>query len=319
MANKILTRRRTLQTLGVATLASLGNLARAGSAAMLTRPISFVIPFGPGGSFDSYGREFSELLTKSLNINVEPINQPGGGGTLAIFDLFQSPADGSAISLIDVPGIFLRETQLRKSVVDLTWVANLGRDAFGLAVGINSPVSSLAELKALSARRPISFATTGIDSAYVATKVFIASLGLRARFISGFKGSSDASVAARRGDVDAVVYSLSTILQMQKAGLLRPVFVFQEDSSIPGVEDARAVNQPDLGKFFAWRPVVAPPGLPEGITSTLSAAFVEAAKSSAAQDWAKKSQTTLHPLDHQATLNMIAEQTTLIAKWKADL
>ncbi len=105
----------------------------------------------------------------------------------------------------------------------------------------------------------------------------------------------------------------------KKAGLLRPVFVFETASSLPGVEDAGSINQPDLGKFFAWRPVVAPPGVPAEIVAALSGALVTAARSPEALAWSKKVHTTLHPLDQQATLAMLAEQEALVQKYQADL
>ncbi len=317
---KILTRRQALAATGAAAMVgSLGMAGAARAAHQFNQPVSFVIPFGPGGTFDAYSREFSKLLTTSLNVNVEPINQPGGGGTMAIFDLFQAKPDGTTISLMDMPGILLRQKQLGQPVRNLTWVATLGRDAFGLAVGAKTQIKTLADLKALSAQRPITFAETGVDSAYVATRVFIAALGLRAKFVTGYKGSSDSSVAAGRGDVDAVVYALSTVRQMEKAGLLRPVFVFETASSLPGIEDAGSINQPDLGKFFAWRPVVAPPGMPAEIATTLSDALVTAAQSPDALAWSKKVHTTLHPLDQQGTMAMLAEQEALVRKYQADL
>lgn len=316
MVKLAITRRNSLQFAGAVTASSYLGIRRAAAADPYpSATINFVIPFGPGGTFDAYGREFSMLLTKSLGVNVEPINDPGAGGMEAIVALFHEKPDGYTFSLADVPGTQIRKTEPGEPLKNLTWVANLGRDAFGLAVGADSPIKNLADLQAISAKRPIKFAATGVDSAYVATKIFLAALGLRSEFITGYESSVNSSIAAKRGDVDAVVFSQTAITKMQKSGILKLIFVFQNESPSADVENALSANQPDLGKVFAWRTVVAPPGLPPSVTAKLSSALVAAAKTNEAKAWADKIKATLYPLDHAQTLKMLAEQDVILKKW----
>lgn len=287
------------------------------AASFPDHPMTFIIPYGPGGSFDAYGRQFSELLHRSLKVNVEPTNMPGAAGKEAIFELYHDRPDGYNISMINVPGILLGKAQHGFDVSKLTWLANLGRDSYGLAVGAKTGIKTVADLKAFSAKRPIKFSSTGAGSTdYFATKILAAALGLRIEIVTGYKGSLNSAVAVARGDVDAVVHSLATLEKTQAAGLVRLIFVFQKKSPIAGVEDATAINQPDLGNIFQWRPVVAPPKLPAAIAATLSRALVAAAKSPAAAKWAAKIHTTLEPLDQQQTLAMLGVQQTLVNKWR---
>ncbi len=315
---QLISRRRSIQLAGTA-LAGACVARPAAASAFPSQTINFVIPFGPGGTFDAYGREFSALLAPKLGVNVEPINNPGAGGMEAIVALFHQAPDGYNISLADIPGTMIRKTEPGDDLKKLTWVANLGRDSFGLAVGANSPISSIEDLKAISASRPIKFAATGVDSAYVATRIFLAALGLKAQFITGYESSVNSSIAARRGDVDAVVFSLTAIKKMQASGILKLIFVFENESPGPGIENALSVNEPDLGKVFAWRTVVAPPGLPANVTATLSKVLVDAAKSDDAKAWADKIKATLYPLGHTETLKMLAEQDVLLKKWHSVL
>lgn len=301
--------------------APLGLAQAARAADYPSRPVSFIIPYGPGGTHDAYGREFATLLRSRLgNAVVAPINMPGAAGKQAIFQLLQAPPDGYSISLVAVPGILMTKSSGPIDIRKLTWLANVGRDTYGLAVGKNSNIHSIADLKALSAKRPIVFSTTGVGSTdYFAVKVFSALLGIRVRMVSGYADSPNSVIAVTRGDVDAVVHSLTTLKQMQASGLARTLFVFQDKGGMPGVEDASSVGKPDLGQIFQWRPVVAPPGLSADLTARLSKALVSSANTAEAKAWAAKLDTTLYPLDAGQTLKMVEQQSALVAKWNSVL
>jgi tripartite-type tricarboxylate transporter receptor subunit TctC len=314
MANIVLTRRQLLPL--AAGFVSLG------AAPYPNQTINFIIPYSPGGSFDSYGRQFSALLQQRLpaHVNVEPLNVPGAGGRAAIVQLLEDPADGYNISMISIPGILMSKNRNTLNLDKLTWIANLGRDSYGLAVGVHAPIKTIADLRAVGAKRTLKFASSGTGSTdYFASKVFAAALGLRIALVPGYNDSPDSVVAVARGDVDCVVHSLATLQQLQHEGLARILFVFQKTSPIPGIEDATSVGQPDLGKIFQWRPVGGPPNLPPEIVSTLSTALVTAAQSSTARQWASALGTTLCPLDWSQTRDMIQAQEKLVARWHAVL
>jgi tripartite-type tricarboxylate transporter receptor subunit TctC len=303
---------------GVA-LSLCGGVARA--ASYPAQPINFIIPYGPGGTFDAYGRKFAILLQQGLGgAIVAPINAPGAAGKQAIFQLLQDAPDGYNISLVSVPGILMTSGSGPVDPTKLTWIANLGRDAYGLAVGPNSAIKSIADMKALGAKRPVVFASTGVGSTdYFATKVFSAALGIPVRMVSGYSDSPNTVIAVTRGDVDAVVHSLTTLKQLQASKLVRTLFVFQEKSSMTGVEDARSVGKPDLGEIFQWRPVAGPPGLPRDIVAKLSGILVAATKNPDTIGWASKLDTTLYGLGADQTRQMIATQNALIAKYRSVL
>jgi len=287
-----------------------------------SQTINFIIPYGPGGSFDAYGRKFAELLAAQLTprVNVEPINTPGAAGKEAIFQLLQDAPDGYNISLINIPGILIAKKAGTINLDKLTWVANLGRDSYGLAVAKNGPIDNVADLQKLSAKRQLKFSSTGSGSTdFFATKVFAASLGLNVALVSGYNDSPNSVVAVARGDVDAVVHSLATLKDMEKSGLAKIIFVFQPKSPIPGVQDATSIGKPDLGNIYQWRPVVGPSALPAPVVATLSSALVVAAGTADAKSWASTIGTTLYPLGSADTLNMLAEQKALIAKWASVL
>lgn len=316
-------RRRFLRQAAIAApVFSLGLAPHARAATFPDHVITFLIPDSGGGSFGSYVREFAELLPQVMHpsVNVGPQPMPGAGGSAAVFNLLHDAPDGYTIGIVNVPGIFSQQYSRKKIHLDLdalTWVANIGRDAYGLAVSAKSDIHSIAELRQLGTKRPVKFASTGFGSTdYFATRVFCSALDVNFRQILGYTGSAPTMVAVARGDVDAVVHSLESLKDMERAGLLRIIFEFQDRSSMPGVEDATSVNQPDLGKIYQWRPIAAPPHVPADIVGILSDAFMKASALPAARSWAEHSKAALYPLDHAATLRMVREQEALVTKWK---
>ncbi len=307
--------RRNLFPMAASFGAVASGISPAFAAGYPSQTVNLIIPYGPGGSFDAYGRKFAQLLQGNLpnKVNVVPLNVPGAAGKEAIFQLMQDKPDGYNVSLINVPGILLGKKTGNFSLDNLTWIANLGRDSYGLAVAANGPIKKVEDLQALSAQRQLKFSSTGNGSTdYFATKVFANKLGLNVSLVVGYSDSPNSVVAVARGDVDCVVHSLATLKDMEKSGLAKIIFVFQEKSPIPGVEDATSIGQPDLGNIFQWRPIVGPPGMAPDLVATLSQAFVSAAFSPEAKAWADKIQTTLYPLDSKGTVAMIAAQKEMV-------
>jgi tripartite-type tricarboxylate transporter receptor subunit TctC len=313
----MITRRHLLT--GAASLTLAGH-ARA--ADFPTGPISFLVPDSGGGSFDAYVRKFCELTPPFLpnHVNVEPLTVPGAGGQAAAFQLLHGAPDGQTIGMLNIPGLFTNKYNPKRQGVDiasLTWVANLGRESYGVAVSATSDIHSVADLRALSAKRPVTFSSTGFGSTdYFATRVFASAVGLNIKQVTGYTGSSPTMVAVARGDVDAVVHSLATLQAMQSSGLIRIVFVFQPADAPPGIDNAHTVAKPELSEIYQWRPVAAPPNLPPAILRTLSTALVAAANTPAAAAWAKSAGTTLHPLDERDVQTMVASQKALVEHWK---
>jgi tripartite-type tricarboxylate transporter receptor subunit TctC len=281
------------------------------------RPINLIIPEAPGGTFDSYGREFSRLLQDRLKVNVEPINMPGAGGAEAIFSLFSDAADGYTISLIGIPGGLMHNPRPDFDFKKLTWLANLSREPYGLAVGTHSPIKNFSDLLQLASTRPVAFSIDGPGSTgSFLTKIFIAETNLRSKIVTGYQGSSAAVLAVARGEADATVQSLTTIKKMQSASLAHLIFQFENVPAPLGIESAKSIGKPELGEIFQWRSIVAPPGLPQNIAAGLSAALLDCANSSEAQQWAHKIHAELFPLGQAETLKMVATQEAIVKKWR---
>jgi tripartite-type tricarboxylate transporter receptor subunit TctC len=216
--------------------------------------------------------------------------------------------------------VLQREGAAAYDLARLSYLGSMGRDAYGIAVAAGSPLHSIADLRALSARQPIRFTTTGREgTAFAATVIAMHLLGLRGRFITGYRGSNDYVVAAIRGDGDAVVATLPLLHQMQQGGLLRVLASFETHSSIEGAEDATSLGQPGLSAIVIERIVAAPPGLPAALQTRLAAALAAAQGEPSVRAWAQAFGTELVARTPAEAAAEVAAQAQFYQTWKPEL
>ena len=62
-----------------------------------TRPLTMIVPFGPGGGSDQLARAMAKAMEEVADLQFQVVNKPGGGGTAAIPDFMLAPADGYTV------------------------------------------------------------------------------------------------------------------------------------------------------------------------------------------------------------------------------
>ena len=314
-------RRRLLASIGLSGAALILRRPALAAADYPDKNISFVIPDGPGGGFDSYVRAIVPAMEKSLphKVTVVPTNIAGAGGARAANEIFRARPEGAMIGIFNVPGIYIQQERGNAGfdLEKLTWIGRLGVDHYGLAVGENSPIKSIDDLKALSKQRPVKFTSTGpAGTAYNATLIAAHLLGIRAQLITGYKGSRDYVMGAVRGDSDAVVTAIPTLRRMAAGKTLRILATFEEHGSVPGAVDATALGQPELANITLQRLVAGPPGLPADIKIVLANAITKALADPDVEAWAKKADAGLAPESAEQAAATLKEQIAFYNKWK---
>ncbi len=301
----------------------LPRTVQAAPAIFPNKNIQFVIPYAPGGGFDVYVRVIAPVMEKYLanKVNIVPINVASGGGSRGVAQLYRSKADGYTIGILNIPGMFILQQQQGAGAYDLSkfsWIGAMGEgERYVICVGAKSPLKTFADLKALSAMRPIKLSVTGPEgTAYAATMIGTQLLGLKTQLITGYKGSADYVVAAIRGDSDGVIAAIPTALRFVRGGQTRVLATFEAKSSFPGVPDATALGQPDLDNISVERVVAGPPGMPADIQNALSAALAKALADPIVIKWAKENDLLMRSRTPQDTAKLVAEQRVFFDKWK---
>jgi hypothetical protein len=160
-------RRRFLQ---LASLAALPTVSPAAWAqAYPSRPIRLVVPFPPGGAFDTLGRPLAERLKRVLGtVIIENIG--GGGSSLGASQVAHAAPDGYTVllggTLPHVNEALLKSRPLYDPLKDLDPIANVASNTIGIAVHPSVPAKTLAELIAYAKANPgkLSYGHVGIGS-----------------------------------------------------------------------------------------------------------------------------------------------------------
>ena len=64
-----------------------------------SRPIEFVVPWGPGGGADQVARKLAKLMEPKLKVSMPVINVPGATGQTGLTKMLTAPADGYSVSV----------------------------------------------------------------------------------------------------------------------------------------------------------------------------------------------------------------------------
>ena len=128
------------------------TMAGTAGAAFPEKNITFIIPYGPGGGFDTYVRKIAPVMAKHLGgkVNVVPKNVAGAGGRKALNVVYRAKPNGYTIAVFNMPGMLLDKILGRKTTFDIdkfTWLGRIAQSKYVLAVGKKSPYQSVKALQ----------------------------------------------------------------------------------------------------------------------------------------------------------------------------
>jgi tripartite-type tricarboxylate transporter receptor subunit TctC len=320
------TRRELLMSGGAAGLSLAIALDARAAIAFPEKNISFIIPYGPGGGFDTFARAISPVMERYLPnpVNIIPMNVPTGGGGKALIDMQRTRPDGYTIGVFPIPGALILQEQQnarRFNLYDFSWLGSIGPgDTYAIGVRNDSPIRTVADMQELSKTREVSFTCTGPDgTSYMATVIACHLLGINSKYIVGYGGSNDYIVAVIRGDGDAAIAANSSLRRFQGEGGIRIIATFERESTLPGVPDAPALGQPELAQITIERMVGGPPGLPTDIRALLTNALDQAVRDPEVVAWAESVGVPWAPNPPGQADRIFREQAAFFDKWKTVL
>lgn len=115
-----------------------------------SKPITWLIPTGPGSGIDSATRYFARKLESDLGQPIVVKNDGAGSGIVALRTVKNAPADGytlftSGMSQLIVNPV-VRKQLPYDAVHDFKPISGMGKAVFALVVPVQSPIKSLDEL-----------------------------------------------------------------------------------------------------------------------------------------------------------------------------
>ncbi|HWP34049.1 MAG TPA: tripartite tricarboxylate transporter substrate binding protein [Thermodesulfobacteriota bacterium] len=293
-------RMRWWSGLGLLLAGFTASVAAAAPAAYPTQPVRLVITHAAGGTTDLAARLIHPYLQRALGVPVVIENMPGAGGNLARSYVFKQPPDGYTLLVSQQPSMSSGQLVTKGSFDTLKFVHvyNIaGRNYNCVAVGADSPIKTIEDLRRASAREPLTSAGTGIGSnAYVLAMLLQARAGVKLTYVP-FNSGGQAALAVAGGQTQMGTGALDSYWPLHEQKKLRIIAVSgpERDPSHPELPTIAEQGFPDI-VLDQLTGVFAPPGLPEDRLKVLVAAFQKAFEDKEFQAAAAKAKLTLQPM-----------------------
>lgn len=282
--------------------------------------ITFVIPYSPGGGFDTIVRQFAPALGEAMGATVVPENISGAGGARGGQAVHRADPDGYTIGIYNIPGLTVNEVTGRDQgfkLDEVTWIANLAVERYALAVKADSGINSVEDLCAIGTPK---FSDTGATStASVTTRISMAIIGCEIVDVTGYAGSNDSMIAVISGEVDATIKpitSLARYLEGTGSGDLKLILTLTEEEAVPGVASATDIGHPEIAQFTLNRVIGAPPGTPADVVAALEAGFAAAIQSESVTSWAEGAGVELDFMGAAETTALMSSLATFYQEYK---
>jgi tripartite-type tricarboxylate transporter receptor subunit TctC len=259
--------------------------ALAQGEAFPSKPITFVVPFPPGGPTDAMARTLAAALTDEIGQSVIVENKAGAGGNIGADGVARAKADGYTIMFGTSGPLAINKSLYSKisydPVTSFAPVIHVGYLPNILVVNANVKAANLKELIALDKAKPqsLNYASSGNGaSSHLAGVLFNKMAGTTLQHVP-YKGTGPALNDLLAGQVQMSFTDILTAMPYIKAGRLKAIGVATEKRSQAMPEIASIAEQGlpgyDVSVFFG---VVAPAGTPPERVAKLNSAFIQALK-----------------------------------------
>ncbi len=269
-----LPRRRFLRlaavTIGLSAVSRMAN-----AHAYPARPVRIVVGFAPGGAPDIAARLVAHWLSDRLGQQFIIENRPGAGSNIATETVVDAPADGHTLLLLNLSNA-VNATLYQKLnynfIRDITPVASISHETYGMEVHPSFPAKTLPEFVAYAKANPgkLNMASPGNGTGpHMAGELFKMMAGVEMMHVP-YRGSPPALTDLIAGQVQMMFSPLSSSIEYVRGGKLRALAVTTAARSevLPDV--------PTVGEFVpgyeasGWFGIGAPQKTPVEIVDRLN-------------------------------------------------
>jgi tripartite-type tricarboxylate transporter receptor subunit TctC len=271
-------RRKAMVAIGTGLLA--GTVGNVRAEDYPDHTITMILPFPPGGGFDTIGRPFAEKLGKALNQSVVIDNRPGSGGNYGAELVARSRPDG--YTLLFANDFLATNPSVNRKVrydplKDFVPVGMVGVTQVVIAVSPSSPAKNFKELVALSQTKPLTYGTPGIGTSPHLLGEYLSSITALKTTHVPYKGTGPSVNDAMGGQIDMVFATTPSVANFIKADKLRGIVAVGDHRGalLPEVPTIKEAGGPQVD-YEVWYCLVVPSAVPEARRDRLREAAKQA-------------------------------------------
>ena len=247
------------------------------------KPITYIVPFGAGGTTDVLARLVTLKAGPALGTTFVIENKPGAGGSNGSDFTAKAAPDGYTIQGGTISSHAINASLYSKlpydPVKNFTPITMIGSMPNVLVVRADSPYKSVQDVISAAKARPgtINYASSGNGTSQHLSGVFFEQMTGGKMVHVPYKSSAESLNALLAGQgADIIFENLAPALPHIKAGKLRALGVTSEKRSA-ALADVPAIAEalPGFG-IVSWQAIFAPAGVPKPVVDRLSAELIKA-------------------------------------------
>lgn len=241
------------------------------------KPITWIIPYAPGGGTDNLARMSGKYLNE-LKILENPMvyeNRPGAGGATGMTYFIETHKGNPyvlkpVVTHVITPAI---RGDANVNYKDITLIGRYGLDEHLIMVKADGPYKTIKDLIEAAKTRKVSGGGTGTGATdHLVTITLAKAAGVNLAYVP-FQSGGEVTTALLGGHIDFIVNNPNESLSQIQSGKFRALAVAAENR-LKMLPDVPTLKESGYNVVFQlFRGVSAPPGIPEDARKALEAAF----------------------------------------------
>jgi tripartite-type tricarboxylate transporter receptor subunit TctC len=241
-----------------------------------SRPVTFVVPFAPGGSTDTVARIVAQAVGPALGQPTVVENRTGGAGTVGWGSVARSAPDGHTLITTEMSYAIAAGLvptmpfDPKKSFAHIVTAVSVPH---AMVVNPAVPAKTVPELIALAKASPgkLFYGSGGVGTnTHMGGELFKSLAGVDLVHVP-YRGAGAVLQDLMGGSVQVLVTSAPTVLSLIQSGKLRALMVTSEErlATLPDVPSAPEAGLSKMIMKF-WVGFAAPAGTPPSIVQRLN-------------------------------------------------
>jgi tripartite-type tricarboxylate transporter receptor subunit TctC len=249
-----------------------------------TRQVRLVVPFAPGGGYDTMARLLTQKLTERIAGSSFIVdNRPGAGGIVGTELVARAAPDGYTLLVAGTeftanPG--LRSKLPFDPVKDFAPISQLTNAPFLLASHVSVPVKNVKDVIVLAKARPgqLTCGSSGPGGGpHLTGELFRSMAGIRWVHVP-FKGAQPATIALIGGEIDFLFAATTSLVPHVRSGKIRALGVsglkrLAAIPEVPTIAESGLPGYSSIGWYGVYAPAAISPELVRRIYSEAAAAL----------------------------------------------